>query len=85
MLVRAAGRLWALPAPMVEQVQQVKPEALLDLYVARAVEWQGRTYPFHYLPRLLGDTQHNPETARYNPVLLLRTRPEHARRSMSTK
>ncbi len=34
-LVRAGGRLWALPAPMVEQVQQVKPEKLLDLYVAR--------------------------------------------------
>ena len=61
-LVRAGGRLWALPAPMVEQVQQVKPEALLELYVARVVEWQGKRYPFHYLPRLLGDTEHNPET-----------------------
>ena len=71
-LVRAGGRLWALPAPMVEQVQQVKAEALVNLYVARKVEWQGRSYPFHYLPRLLGDLHHNPETARYNPVLLLR-------------
>jgi len=71
-LVRAGGRLWALPAPMVEQVQQVKAEALVNLYVARQVEWQGRSYPFHYLPRLLGDLHHNPETARYNPVLLLR-------------
>jgi len=71
-LVRAGGRLWALPAPMVEQVQQVKAEPLVNLYVARKVEWQGRSYPFHYLPRLLGDLHHNPETARYNPVLLLR-------------
>ncbi len=71
-LVRAGGRLWALPAPMVEQVQQVKAESLVNLYVARQVEWQGRSYPFHYLPRLLGDLHHNPETARYNPVLLLR-------------
>ena len=39
-----------------------KGEALLDLYVRREVEWQGRRYPFHYLPRLLGDTSHNPET-----------------------
>jgi chemosensory pili system protein ChpA (sensor histidine kinase/response regulator) len=71
-LVRAGGRLWALPAPMVEQVQQVKGDALLKLYVARVVEWQGRSYPFHYLPRLLGDTAHNPETVRYNAVLLVR-------------
>ncbi|HQR11459.1 MAG TPA: Hpt domain-containing protein [Casimicrobiaceae bacterium] len=72
-LVRAGGRLWALPAPMVEQVQQIKSQTLLDLYIKRKVEWQGRDYPFHYLPRLLGDTQHNPETLRYNSVLLLRS------------
>jgi chemosensory pili system protein ChpA (sensor histidine kinase/response regulator) len=72
-LVRAGGRLWALPAPMVEQVQQVKADVLLGLYVAKAVEWQGRSYPFHYLPRLLGDTGHNPETMRYNAVLLVRS------------
>ena len=71
-LVRAGGRLWALPAPMVEQVQQVKAEALVSLYVQRRVEWQGRSYPFHYLPRLLGDPHHSPETGRYNAVLLLR-------------
>src|SRR5205085_8886213 len=61
-LVRAGGRLWALPAPMVEQVQQVKAETLLQHYVARSVDWQGKTYPFHYLPRLVGDNGHNPET-----------------------
>ena len=71
-LVRAGGRLWALPAPMVEQVQQVKAEALLSMYVQRQVEWKGGAYPLHYLPRLLGDSQHNPETARFNPILLLR-------------
>jgi chemosensory pili system protein ChpA (sensor histidine kinase/response regulator) len=77
-LVRAGGRLWALPAPMVEQVQQVKSQALLDIYIQRKVEWQGRTYPFHYLPRLLGDTTHNPETKRYNSILLLRSGQSHA-------
>ncbi|HVF64087.1 MAG TPA: Hpt domain-containing protein [Casimicrobiaceae bacterium] len=72
-LVRAGGRLWALPAPMVEQVQQVREQALLDLYVKREVEWKAKRYPFHYLPRLLGDTSHEPETQRYNAVVLLRT------------
>ncbi len=77
-MVRAGGRLWALPAPMVEQVQQVKSQALLDIYIQRKVDWQGRTYPFHYLPRLLGDTSHHPETKRYNSVLLLRSGQSHA-------
>ncbi len=72
-LVRAGGRLWAVPAPMVEQVQQVKAESLLEFYASRGLRWQGRTYPLHYLPRLLGDTEHNPSTSRFNPVLLLRT------------
>ncbi|MBS0320733.1 MAG: Hpt domain-containing protein [Proteobacteria bacterium] len=72
-LVRAGGRLWALPAPMVEQVQQVKAEQLVNLYVERKVAWQGVDYPFHYLPRLLGDATHNPETLRYNPVLLVKS------------
>ena len=71
-LVRAGGRLWAMPGPMVEQVQQIKPEALLNLYLARHVEWQGRRYPFHYLPRLLGNADAHPETARHNSVVLLR-------------
>ncbi len=77
-LIRAGGRLWALPAPMVEQVQQVKAQSLLDIYIQRKVDWQGRVYPFHYLPRLLGDTAHNPETKRYNSVLLLRSGQSYA-------
>ncbi|MDQ6619059.1 MAG: Hpt domain-containing protein [Pseudomonadota bacterium] len=72
-LVRASGRLWALPAPMVEQVQQVKAEKLVELYSSRQLNWQGRSYTFHYLPRLLGDTEHSPATSRFNSVLLLRS------------
>src|SRR4030095_13205642 len=44
-LVRAGGRLWALPAPMVEQVQKVKADLLLNLYVARRVEVRGGGRP----------------------------------------
>jgi chemosensory pili system protein ChpA (sensor histidine kinase/response regulator) len=73
LLVRAGGRQWALPAPMVEQVQQVNAEALVNLYVHRRVLWHDVSYPFHYLPRLLGDTQQLPRPARHNSVLLLRS------------
>ena len=72
-MVRAGGRLWALPAPMVEQVQHVKADVLVNFYVQRRVESQGLSYPFHYLPRLLGDTHQIPESTRNNPVLLLRS------------
>jgi chemosensory pili system protein ChpA (sensor histidine kinase/response regulator) len=72
-LVKAGGRLWALPAPMVEQVQELKDKELINLYLTREVVWQDRKYPFFYLPRLLGEAGQNPETTRYNPVLLLRS------------
>ena len=72
-LVRAGGRMWAIPAPMVEQVQQIKADVLQTLYADGQVHWQGRAWPFHYLPRLLGDNRCVPETGRYNAVLLVRS------------
>jgi chemosensory pili system protein ChpA (sensor histidine kinase/response regulator) len=77
-LVRAGGRVYALPSPLVEQVQQVKAEALINLYVSHQVSWQNRSYPFFYLPRLVGDEQHTPDTLRYNSVLLLHSAGQHA-------
>ena len=72
-LVRAGGRIWALPAPMVEQVQQIKEDVLRSLYADARVHWQGHSRTFHYLPRLLGDTVSVPVFARYNAVLLVRS------------
>ena len=72
-LVRAGGRMWAVPAPMVEQVQQIKADVLRTLYADGQVHWQGRAWPFHYLPRLLGDGHSAPGMLRYNAVLLVRS------------
>jgi chemosensory pili system protein ChpA (sensor histidine kinase/response regulator) len=72
-LVRAGGRMWAVPAAMVEQVQQVKADVLRSLYADGRVQWQGRAWPFHYLPRLLADTTSVPQFVRYNAVLLVRS------------
>jgi chemosensory pili system protein ChpA (sensor histidine kinase/response regulator) len=72
-LVRAGGRMWAVPAAMVEQVQQVKADVLRSLYADGRVQWQGRAWPFHYLPRLLADTASVPQFVRYNAVLLVRS------------
>ena len=67
------GRLWALPATMVEQVQQMKAEAVAAMYVAGSTDWRGQTYPFHYLSRLVGDAAAVPELGRSNAVLLVRS------------
>jgi chemosensory pili system protein ChpA (sensor histidine kinase/response regulator) len=58
---------------MVEQVQQIRDKDLINLYLSREVNWQGRKYPFFYLPRLLGNAGNNPETTRYNSVVLLKS------------
>jgi len=72
-LVRAGARTCALPAVMVEQVQQLRAEPLEKLRAAGHVEWAGRQYDFAYLPELLGEPGAPPdETRRYRPVLLVR-------------
>lgn len=71
-LVKAAGRTYAVPSPMVESVQEVKSSHLATYYDTHEVHALGNIYPFHYLPRLLGDNEAEPETKRYNTVLLLR-------------
>jgi len=77
-LVRGGNHIYALPSAMVEQVQELKPEALAQLYEAGSVDWQGNHYPFSYLPRLLGDQEHTPTPQRYNFVILLRSGAQHA-------
>ena len=72
-LVRAGGRIHAVPAALVEQVQQVKADNLVSHYATGILNWQTRTYPFHYLPQLLGDADSGPDPQRYNPVLLLKS------------
>jgi chemosensory pili system protein ChpA (sensor histidine kinase/response regulator) len=72
-LVTAGTDTYALPSSMVEQVQELKADKLAELYERHEVEWLGRHYPFAYLPRLLGDHQHNPAAKVYNSVLLLRS------------
>ncbi|GLR12634.1 hypothetical protein GCM10007907_14240 [Chitinimonas prasina] len=72
-LVKVAGKLYAIPSVMVEQVQELKVDPLNQLYQRHQAEWQGNVYPFHYLPRLLGDYDSQPEQKRYNTIMLLRS------------
>lgn len=73
LMVRAGNETYAIPSVMVEQVQQVKPANLVELYRKGQAEWQDKAYPLHYLPRLLGDKDRTPESKSYNSILLLRS------------
>jgi chemosensory pili system protein ChpA (sensor histidine kinase/response regulator) len=73
LMVRAGQAVYALPATMVEHVQQLKPDALAALYTQQHVDWQDRRYPLFYLPRVLGDEQTDVVSQPHNPVLLLRS------------
>ncbi|TAH45510.1 MAG: hybrid sensor histidine kinase/response regulator [Betaproteobacteria bacterium] len=72
LLVRAAGRSYAIPSSMVAQVMELKPDALRRVQADHGTEWMGERYAYRYLPRLLGDSHTQPEEQRYNWLLLLR-------------
>ena len=72
-LVRSAGKIFAVPSVMVEQVQKLKPAALTEAQDRKHIDWSGRQYPLHFLGKLIGDHEHEPEPQRYTPILLLRS------------
>jgi chemosensory pili system protein ChpA (sensor histidine kinase/response regulator) len=72
-MIEAAKQEYALPAPLVQQVVELKPDALEKTLAAGEIEWRGERYPLTYLPRLLGDADTTHEVQRYNPVLLLKS------------
>jgi len=73
-LVRAGGRMFAVPGAMVEQVMQLRSK---DIAAAREnghVELHNRRYALHYLPRLLALPQAGSvEPRRTTPLLFLRS------------
>jgi chemosensory pili system protein ChpA (sensor histidine kinase/response regulator) len=71
-LVRSGSSVFALSTAMVEQVLRLKADAMMGLYAAKEVEFQGRSYPLHSLQRLLDGAGGN-EIQGYNSVLLLRS------------
>ncbi|HEX2197841.1 MAG TPA: Hpt domain-containing protein [Burkholderiales bacterium] len=71
-LVRSGSSVFALSTAMVEQVLRLKADAMMALYAAKEVEFQGRSYPLHSLQRLLDGAGAN-DIQGYNSVLLLRS------------
>jgi chemosensory pili system protein ChpA (sensor histidine kinase/response regulator) len=71
-LVRVAGRPYALPSTLVEQVLQMKENALSDARARGHVALQDVRAPLHYLPTMLGDAHAHPPAQRSSPVLMLK-------------
>jgi chemosensory pili system protein ChpA (sensor histidine kinase/response regulator) len=72
-MIQAAKHDYALPAPLVRQVLELKPAELEQAMSAGEIAWRGTRYPFSYLPHLLGDTEAVHEVQRYNPIVLLQS------------
>lgn len=74
-LVASAGKTYALPSTLVEQVVQVREPDLAAAAQAGTLDAGGQVLPFHYLPALLGEGERageHPEPGlRSRPVLLL--------------
>jgi chemosensory pili system protein ChpA (sensor histidine kinase/response regulator) len=77
-IITAGKQEYALPATMVGQVQELKPEQLTAALSAGAVEWRGVRYPLFYLPHLLGQNEVVHEVLRYNSVILMKSGTSHA-------
>ncbi len=72
-LLSTGGKSYAVPSVLVEQVQQLKANALASAYNDGAVIWQGARVPLHYLSALLGDTSATPVSQQYSPLLILKS------------
>ena len=71
-MVRAGTMTAAISSAAVEQVLRVKAAALVSLYEAGKVEFQGRDYALHYLRQLLGQRGAT-DIQDYNSLLLVRS------------
>ncbi|MDR1890000.1 MAG: Hpt domain-containing protein [Zoogloeaceae bacterium] len=72
-LIQAGGKLLAVPSAMVEQVMDVPERIINEMRDKGEAVWQGKHYPFYYLPHLLGDTQSQTGQRRLYWVMLLRS------------
>ncbi len=72
-LLSTGGKTYAVPSVLVEQVQQLKANALAAAYNDGAVMWQGSRVPMHYLSALLGDTGAIPLAQQYSPLVILKS------------
>ncbi len=77
-LVVSGRNTYAVPTALVEQVQQLRANALATVYNDGFISWRGSRVPVHYLATLLGDMRTTPLTQEYSPIVILRSGDERA-------
>ncbi len=72
-LVGVGALQYAIPSSSVEQVLQLKPQALAAAYGDGAVAWQGARVPMHYLGALVDSADARPIAQHLSPVVIVRS------------
>ncbi|MCP5242565.1 MAG: Hpt domain-containing protein [Burkholderiales bacterium] len=71
LIVSTGNQVYAIPATIVAQAQELNAETLQKAYQEKRVDYEANIYPFTYLSYFLGYFDKQPETKRHNHVLLL--------------
>ena len=72
-LVSVGRTRFAVPSSSVEQVLQLKPQALAGAYEQRSLEWQGSRVPLFYLGSLVELADLTPVAQHQSPVVIVRS------------
>ncbi|MET3109047.1 chemosensory pili system protein ChpA (sensor histidine kinase/response regulator) [Oxalobacteraceae bacterium GrIS 1.18] len=72
-LLSCGAKTYAVPSVLVEQVQQLKAQALAAAYNEGAIMWQGQRVPMHYLSTVLADYDALPVSQQYTPIIIMRS------------
>ncbi len=72
-LVSVGASQYAIPSSSVEQVLQLKPQALAAAYGDGSIDWQGARVPMHYLGALVGVGDARPIAQHLSPVVIVRS------------
>ncbi len=73
LVVMLGGRMYAMPSGMIDQVQQLRTQALLDAYNHGHITVAGNDVPFHYFGALLEESAASPSGRKYAPVVIVRS------------
>ncbi|WER46732.1 Hpt domain-containing protein [Cupriavidus sp. WKF15] len=73
LVVVLGGRMYAMPSGMIDQVQQLRTQALLDAYNQGHLTVAGGEVPFHYFGALLEESAASPSGRKYSPVVIVRS------------
>ena len=71
-MVTAGSLRFAIPSSSIEQVLQLKPQALASAYEARAIDWLGASIPLYYFGSLVDARDQRPVAQHYSPVVVVR-------------